>query len=384
MIANTIKAQYGVSAQNSSAYSKPYSKRIDALRMPTGYQPPKLQQFDGKGNPKQNIAHFIETCNNAGTDGDHLVKQFVLSLKGNAFNWYVDLEPESIDNWDEMEKKFLNRFYSTRRTVSMIELTNARQWKDEPVVDYINRWCSLSLNCKDKLSEASAIEMCIQGMHWGLLYILQGIKSRNFEELATRAHDMELSIANHKTAFPIDDQRKDKKDLKRSEKFAKPSTKESMAIKIAPIKISSNSKKKSEKSEDQRAINDRRRPILKELQEKEYPFPDSDVPYIFNELLERKLIELPESKRPDEVGRVNDPKYCKYHRVVSHPIERCFVVKEKIMALAKEGKIILDVEETVGTNVASITAANNRHVLEGNQEVKQSSRTPGNTSVWEF
>ncbi|KAL0345466.1 UNVERIFIED_CONTAM: hypothetical protein Sradi_4377900 [Sesamum radiatum] len=114
---------------------------------------------------------------------------------------------------------------------------------------------------------------------------------------------------------------------------------------------------------------------MKELQQKEYPFPDFDVPYIFDELLERKLIELPESKHPDEVRRVNDPKYCKYHRVVSHPIERCFVVKEKIMALAKEGKIILDVEETVGTNIVGITAANNRHVLEGKQEVKQSSTT---------
>ncbi|KAL0345813.1 UNVERIFIED_CONTAM: hypothetical protein Sradi_4412600 [Sesamum radiatum] len=121
--------------------------------------------------------------------------------------------------------------------------------------------------------------------------------------------------------------------------------------------------------------NDRRRPTFKELQEKEYPFPDSDVPYIFDELLERKLIELPESKRPDEAGRVNDPKYCKYHRVVSHPIERCFVVKEKFMALAKEGKIILDVEETVGTNVSGITVANNRHVLEEKKEVKQSSTT---------
>ena len=36
---------------------------IDNMKISEGYQPPKLQQFDGKGNPKQYITHFIETCN---------------------------------------------------------------------------------------------------------------------------------------------------------------------------------------------------------------------------------------------------------------------------------------------------------------------------------
>ena len=60
--------------------------------MPNGYQPPKFLQFDGKGNPKQHIDHFVETCENAGTQGGLLVKQFVRSLKGNAFDWYTDLK----------------------------------------------------------------------------------------------------------------------------------------------------------------------------------------------------------------------------------------------------------------------------------------------------
>ncbi|KAM1457443.1 hypothetical protein ACFX2I_034609 [Malus domestica] len=77
MITNTIKAQYEGSSHTSSFYSKPYSKKIDALKMPMGYQPPKFMQFDGKGNLKQHVAHFVETCNNAGTEGDYLAKQFV-------------------------------------------------------------------------------------------------------------------------------------------------------------------------------------------------------------------------------------------------------------------------------------------------------------------
>ena len=76
----------------------------------------------------------------------------------------------------------------------MMELIKVRQGENELIVDFINRWRSLSLNCKDRLSEISSIEMCIQGMIWGFHYILQGLKHNTFVELTTRAHDIELSM----------------------------------------------------------------------------------------------------------------------------------------------------------------------------------------------
>ncbi|KAL0373732.1 UNVERIFIED_CONTAM: hypothetical protein Sradi_3288900 [Sesamum radiatum] len=189
-----IANAYDARAQPFKSYIKPYTKRIEQLKVPENYQPPKFQQFNGHGDPRQHIAHFIETCNNTETDGDLLVKQFILSLKDAAFDWYIDLEANSIDSWDDLQNKFFSRFYSVQRTVRMIEIANQHQEKDEPVLEYINNWRNLSLNCKDTLSKISTVELYIQAMHWELCYILQVIKPNTFGELVTQAHGIEMSF----------------------------------------------------------------------------------------------------------------------------------------------------------------------------------------------
>jgi len=97
----------------------------------------------------------------------------------------------------------------------------------------------------------------------------------------------------------------------------------------------------------------RRHPTLKELQEKKYPFPNSDLPGILDDLLEKEVTQLLEHKRPEEVGWTIDPKYCHYHMIISHHLEKCITIKERIMQLVKEGKIILDLDDVVKINHVS-------------------------------
>ncbi|KAL0428223.1 UNVERIFIED_CONTAM: hypothetical protein Slati_2997100 [Sesamum latifolium] len=101
-----IAKTYETRVQVFKSYMKPYTKRIEKLRMLENHQPPKFQQFNGHGDPWQHIAHFVETCNNAGTDGDLLAKQFFLSLKDVAFDWYIGLEANSTDSWDDYKISF--------------------------------------------------------------------------------------------------------------------------------------------------------------------------------------------------------------------------------------------------------------------------------------
>ncbi|TYK26751.1 retrotransposon gag protein [Cucumis melo var. makuwa] len=214
MTANSIRAQYGGLPQTTFMSTKSYTKRIDNLRMPPG--------------------------------------KFVQSLKGNAFEWYTDLEPEVIDSWEQLEKEFLNRFYSTKRTVSMMELTNTKQRKGEPVIDYINRWRALSLDCKDRLTELSAVEMCTQGMH----YKNESIASRGTKD------------------FPVLEVRKDK-ETKSAEKVVKSIVKESMVVNTTPL---SSLKEKKE-----------------ELKIRMMEARDD-------------LIQLPECKQPEQAGKAREKK----------------------------------------------------------------------------
>ena len=78
------------------------------------------------------------------------------------------------------------------------------------------------------------------------------------------------------------------------------------------------------------------------------------MPDILEQLLQLKLIELLECKWLEDMEKVDDLNYCKYHRIIGHPIWKCFVFKEQIMKLTKENKIDLDFDEVVGLNHVTV------------------------------
>lgn len=61
-----------------------------------------------------------------------------------------------------------------------------------------------------------------------------------------------------------------------------------------------------------------KRPNMKERKEKAYIIHPNDLEGLFKQIIKSQDIILPELKRPVEADKVNDLKYCKYHRIVGH------------------------------------------------------------------
>lgn len=94
-----------------------------------------------------------------------MVKQFIHSLKGIAFAWYIEITKETIDGWDQLEHDFLTYFYSTHQTVNLLELAGIKQRKVKLMLEYIKRLRNLFLSYKEKVSGTSYIDIYFQGMH---------------------------------------------------------------------------------------------------------------------------------------------------------------------------------------------------------------------------
>ena len=118
--------------------------------------------------------------------------------------------------------------------------------------------------------------------------------------------------------------------------------KEAMTTSITPFKIVPKTTKKEDNKINTHQEQGKRKLTLKQIQDKEYHFLDSDVPGMLDDLLSINLIMLLKMKQPNEARNIDDPNYCKYHRLVGHPIKKCFVFKDEVMELVRQGKILLE------------------------------------------
>ena len=89
-------------------YRKPYPERIERIKLPRGFKFTTFSLFtsDGSQSTVEHIAKFTSQCAEAGTNKFLKLRLFANSLTDIAFTWFINLAPNFVHNWAQMEDLF--------------------------------------------------------------------------------------------------------------------------------------------------------------------------------------------------------------------------------------------------------------------------------------
>jgi hypothetical protein len=123
-----MKNKLGVDMSNTRLYQKPYRADFDYVAIPPGWRMPNFIKFNGDDNHTtwEHISQYTAQLGEAGTFNSLKVRLFSLSLTGTTFAWFSSLDPNSIDSWVQLEKKFHDQFFSGSYQLKLIDLTSVR------------------------------------------------------------------------------------------------------------------------------------------------------------------------------------------------------------------------------------------------------------------
>ncbi|MQL93665.1 hypothetical protein Taro_026306 [Colocasia esculenta] len=69
---------------------------------------PKLSKFNGHGLPLEYVAHYVIALGELAIGKSYLHRYFATSLIEVAFQRYSELKPDSVADWADLQKKFLD------------------------------------------------------------------------------------------------------------------------------------------------------------------------------------------------------------------------------------------------------------------------------------
>ncbi|KAH7834295.1 hypothetical protein Vadar_014649 [Vaccinium darrowii] len=83
---------------------------------------------------------------------------------GTTFEWYSNLPPKSVPNWQKMEELFHAQFYQTEPEVTMADLARLKQKPDEKAAQFIARFKRARNKCKLQLPEVEFVRIAQDGL----------------------------------------------------------------------------------------------------------------------------------------------------------------------------------------------------------------------------
>ncbi|GKA78428.1 reverse transcriptase domain-containing protein [Tanacetum coccineum] len=123
----------------------PFTRRIIQFSSPGHRMPANAKIYDGMGDPENHISRFTEMGNQGEWPMKVWCRMFQQTLDGKAWAWFDKLPPDSIDNWGDLQEKFLNRFGMLKVCAKdPTEISKTIRRANETLLNFKERWVSES------------------------------------------------------------------------------------------------------------------------------------------------------------------------------------------------------------------------------------------------
>ncbi|CAM8928949.1 unnamed protein product [Rhodiola kirilowii] len=97
---------------------------------------------------------------------DFKLKAFYFSLIDAANDWFLSLPSGSIQTWDQMQKRFLNKYYPSGRAMQVRrQFQDLRQGPNETMYEYVEKFQALEQSCGNlELPKKLIVEYMLEGL----------------------------------------------------------------------------------------------------------------------------------------------------------------------------------------------------------------------------
>ena len=120
-------------------------------------------------------------------------------MTGTAFSWFSSLAPNSIRNWNQLEHKFHDHFFSGETKAKLLDLTSIKQGRDEPASDYFKRFKEIKNQCFSMtIFEKDLMDLAFNVLHSYLKEKLEGFEYHtvNFLQVKLKGLEFKLKMPN--------------------------------------------------------------------------------------------------------------------------------------------------------------------------------------------
>ncbi|CAL2265455.1 unnamed protein product [Prunus armeniaca] len=300
-------------------------------RRPRIYRLPEFILFSGNGQTSS-IEHI-------GRFTAQKLRLFVHSLTGVAFSWFINLPPNSVRDWSDMERIFHEHFYHTKREITVAELARMSQASDESPRNYLQQFKTCRNWCRTNLPEREFVKIAKEVLEF---------EYRNMHDLINKVdryasllkEEVQKKMASKGTYY--------RNPVVSYAETNNPAEAEGDEVEMSSAEVNIDKPfvcKGLVKADNSRTkIPDTK---FATRQTKAYTFDLTRAKAIFDLLLTEKKVKLSFGHKIPKPEELKGKTFCKYHSSWSHNTNNCVVLRDVIQKLIDEKKLQFPEKATI-------------------------------------